>query len=229
MAWPVQTDGIVPAILPSQECASPGRQCRDPARMMSTAPMTTFPRRPTACCTRLFRSLSAIAILCSVSGCGESTLRTFGLVHDAPDEFKVTTRAPLDIPPTLDGPLQPPRPGAPRPQEQNEQISAEAALSPSAALADPGNMARSGQKALLSAAGPSRQPQPMQAEPLPGQTKKSGLMDKLMFWQDDTVPTTLNAAEEAARLRQKGITVPPPPTTASPQAPQKKSSFLGIF
>ncbi|WP_072571964.1 DUF3035 domain-containing protein [Granulibacter bethesdensis] len=191
--------------------------------------MTRFPRHRPLRLAALLRSVSAIAILCSVAGCGEGALRTFGLVHDAPDEFKVTTRAPLDIPANLDGPLQPPKPGAPRPQEQNEQIGAEAVLSPSAALSDPGTTDSSGQKALLSAAGPSRQPQHAQADPLPGQKKKSGLMDKLMFWQDDTVPTTLNAAEEAARLRQKGITVPPPPTTASTQAPEKKSSFLGIF
>jgi hypothetical protein len=33
-----------------------------------------------------------------LAGCGQVTARTLGLTRDAPDEFQVTTRAPLSMP-----------------------------------------------------------------------------------------------------------------------------------
>ena len=42
---------------------------------------------------------------------GDELTRTFGLTRDAPDEFQVTTRAPLSMPP--DFTLRPPRPAPP--------------------------------------------------------------------------------------------------------------------
>ena len=45
----------------------------------------------------------------------ESARQSLGLDRVPPDEFNVVTRAPLTVPPGVD--LQPPRPGAPRPQE----------------------------------------------------------------------------------------------------------------
>jgi hypothetical protein len=36
-----------------------------------------------------------------LAGCGQDTARTLGLTRDAPDEFQVTTRAPLSMPPSL--------------------------------------------------------------------------------------------------------------------------------
>ena len=73
----------------------------------------------------------------ALAGCGNSdTLsRTFGLTRDAPDEFTVTTRAPLSMPPDFS--LRPPRPGAPRPMEQSPRTQAEEALVPQTALAAP--------------------------------------------------------------------------------------------
>ena len=50
-----------------------------------------------------------------LSGCGGDDIsRSFGLQRDAPDEFQVSTRAPLSMPP--DFTLRAPRPGAARPQ-----------------------------------------------------------------------------------------------------------------
>ncbi len=46
----------------------------------------------------------------------ESAKSTLGLEKQAPDEFAVLKRAPLELPP--DYSLRPPRPGTPRPQEQ---------------------------------------------------------------------------------------------------------------
>ena len=65
--------------------------------------------------TTIFR-LVLLASLLGVAACsGDELTRTFGLTRDAPDEFQVTTRAPLSMPP--DFTLRPPRPGAARPQE----------------------------------------------------------------------------------------------------------------
>ena len=92
----------------------------------------------------------------ALAGCGSGSdiSRTFGLTRDAPDEFQVTTRAPLSMPP--DYALRPPRPGAPRPQELSSRDAAEATLAPQAALGGPtqDGTASPGQSALLSAAGP---------------------------------------------------------------------------
>src|ERR671917_1983497 len=80
---------------------------------------------------------SGAAVLLFVAGCGGDTARTFGFTRDAPDEFQVTTRAPLSMPPAL-GELPVPRPGADRPQELSSRQAAEAALVPGAALGPSG-------------------------------------------------------------------------------------------
>src|SRR3954447_22255730 len=89
-----------------------------------------------------------------LAGCGSSQLsRTFGLTRDAPDEYTVTTRAPLSMPPDYN--LRPPRPGAPRPQEQSERRQAEVALVPQLALGSPSGTESPGQLALMQLGGPT--------------------------------------------------------------------------
>ena len=56
-----------------------------------------------------------VACLALLAGCGADTARTFGLTRDPPDEFQVSSRAPLTVPPDFN--LRPPQPGQPRPQE----------------------------------------------------------------------------------------------------------------
>jgi hypothetical protein len=77
--------------------------------------------------------LPALATLLLI-GCGENTARTLGFIRDAPDEFRVTTRAPLSMPPEMGGGLPAPRPGAIRPMERSQRDEAEAVLVPSLAL-----------------------------------------------------------------------------------------------
>src|SRR3984885_6148931 len=101
----------------------------------------------------LVGSLLLGASLLLLGGCSGDTLsRTFGLTRDAPDEFTVTTRAPLSMPPDYN--LRPPRPGAVRPQEQSERQQAQEALVPETALDSPQDGASPGQAALLQEAGP---------------------------------------------------------------------------
>src|ERR1700710_906169 len=92
--------------------------------------------------------------LTRLGGCsGDKLSRTFGLTRDAPDEYTVTTRAPLSMPPDYN--LRPPRPGAPRPQEQSERQQAEEALVPQMALGVPQGGTSAGQAALMQEAGPA--------------------------------------------------------------------------
>ena len=64
--------------------------------------------------------LIALLAAGSLTACSNAK-ESLGLTRTSPDEFAVVKRAPLEMPP--DYGLRPPRPGAPRPQEQavNEQ------------------------------------------------------------------------------------------------------------
>lgn len=57
----------------------------------------------------------------AIVGCSE-TKETLGLEKQAPDEFQVLKHAPLELPPNFT--LRPPKPGAPRPQEQAPFVQA---------------------------------------------------------------------------------------------------------
>ena len=65
-------------------------------------------------------TLLALASLGALAGCGGGSKGVMG--RAGPDEFAVTRRAPLVIPP--DFALTPPRPGAPRPQEADSSTQA---------------------------------------------------------------------------------------------------------
>lgn len=69
----------------------------------------------------LVLSLTALTL-----GACSSAKEQLGLNRSAPDEFMVVKRAPLSMPP--DYTLSPPRPGAPRPQEQATSTMARDAL-----------------------------------------------------------------------------------------------------
>jgi len=58
------------------------------------------------------RALAIALALLPLAGCGGDVARSFGFTRDPPDEFQVTTRAPLSVPP--DFALRPPRDGRPQ-------------------------------------------------------------------------------------------------------------------
>lgn len=158
---------------------------------------------------RAFAAAAALVAMPLVSGCGGDTARTFGFTRDAPDEFQVTTRAPLSMPPAL-GELPVPRPGADRPQELTQRQAAEAALVPGVALGQPGNTRAgprsSGEAALLTQAG--RTPggdirRRVDEESLRLNQADRGLADRLIFWQAPEQPgIALDARRESQRLRE---------------------------
>jgi len=97
---------------------------------------------------RIMRKLLVLSVCVFVAACS-GTKEQLGLNRQVPDEFKVVTRAPLEMPPDYN--LRPPRPGAERPQEQSTATEASTALFGEAAQAR--DDITSGEAALLQAAG----------------------------------------------------------------------------
>lgn len=148
---------------------------------------------------------TALLTLPLLAACGEGPMRTFGLVRDAPDEFQVTTRAPLSMPPDYN--LRPPQPGAPRPQEATPRDAALAALAPQSALDQPAAAPTTpGESALLAAAGPAA-PADIRGRVTAEQTSlnavDTGFADRLIFWRPSPEPgTVLDPTREAQRIRE---------------------------
>ncbi|MDO9712644.1 DUF3035 domain-containing protein [Paracraurococcus lichenis] len=161
------------------------------------------PRRPLPAAIPVALGLLALGLL---AGCGPDTARTFGFTRDAPDEFQVTTRAPLSMPPSL-GELPVPRPGANRPQEMSARLAAETTLVPGAALGTPAQGRQSsGESALLSQAGRPTGPdirRRVDEESLKLDQADRGLTDRLIFWRAPEPPgIALDAKRESQRLRE---------------------------
>ncbi len=70
--------------------------------------------------------LAAVAVICAGLPACSGLSKALGLQKSSPDEFAIAKKAPLVIPP--DFALRPPRPGAPRPQEQQPANTAAQAL-----------------------------------------------------------------------------------------------------
>ena len=153
------------------------------------------------------RILLATAFLpLALAGCSPSDVsRTFGVNRDAPDEYQVTTRAPLSMPPNYT--LRPPRPGEARPQETSERDEAEALIAPQTVLANnaPGSNSSPGQQALLAAAGPAAPAdirRRVNSDAAIDATDRS-FADKMMFWRTPTDKTeVVDPQREAQRLRE---------------------------
>jgi hypothetical protein len=147
--------------------------------------------------------LGALLASTILAGCGQDTARTLGLTRDAPDEFQVTTRAPLSMPPSL-GQLPPPRPGSTRPQERSAREQAEALLT--GAPAPRATAPTRGEAALLAQTGPdvpdSIRAQVDQEATRTGNENRT-LVDRALFWRDPPPPgVPVDPAREAQRLRE---------------------------
>lgn len=154
------------------------------------------------------RVAAALALLSSgLAACGSDTARTLGFTRDAPDEFQVTTRAPLSMPPDMTA-LPPPRPGASRPQELTMREQAESALVPAAALGGTRSPTRPspGEGALLAQAGrdaPDDIRRRVDEESLRLEQPDRSFVDRLMFWRETPPPgTPVDPTREAQRLRE---------------------------
>lgn len=179
-------------------------------------------------------NLSLAGCVIALAGCtGDDLSRNLGMVRDAPDEFTVTTRAPLAMPPSFS--LPPPRPGTSRPQEQSERAKAEEALVPQMALTPPETGASPGQQALVQQAGP----QPTQdirsevdQEAAKARAQSSGgFFSSLMFWRPTPQPgIVVDPSKESQRLRENSALGQSQDTGDTPiEQPKKKGLLEGLF
>lgn len=160
--------------------------------------------KPPAPC-RAVGPTAALATLLLLAGCSSDLSRDFGFTRDAPDEFAVTTRAPLSMPP--DYALRPPHPGAPRPQEQSARQQAEEALTPQVALTgEPAGQDSPGQQALVQAAGPPAPPNiraQVNNAAAAEAAQSSSFVDTLLFWRTPDQPgVVVDPQKEAQRIRE---------------------------
>lgn len=182
-------------------------------------------------------TMSFLLIGCAImlAGCDsdskQNLFRTFGFIRDAPDEFTVTTRAPLAMPPTYS--LPPPRPGAPRPMEQSEASKAEEALVPQMALGGPPAANSPGQQALVQQAGPpvSNDIRAEVDEQAQKDRPSQSFWQQLRFWQPPQQPgIVVDPTKEAQRLRENSALGQSPETGETPIVQPKQRGWLeGIF
>lgn len=173
-------------------------------------------------------SLLGLATM-TLAGCSAARItEMLGLSTTGPDEFQVTTRAPLAMPPSFE--LRPPRPGASRPQEQSQSRQAEEALVPETALGMPTGDDSPGQEALRKAAGqpaPANIRQMVNAEAADEHPPQS-LADRLMFWKSAPPPgQVVDADREAERLRTRAALGESPVQGQTPIAAPPSEGFFG--
>jgi hypothetical protein len=173
-------------------------------------------------------SLLALPLLAVLAGCGENTSRTLGFTRDPPDEFQVTTRAPLSVPPRL-ADLPPPTPGAPRPQDQ-ARPAALLGAGPATAAAPSG-----AERALLAAAGTPVEGdirRQVDAESSRLDRPDQSVVDRLMFWRDPPPPgIAVDPQRESQRLRENAALGRESTEGETPivQPNQRRGLFGGLF
>jgi len=168
----------------------------------------------------------ALPLLLALAGCGSDTSRMLGFTRDPPDEFQVTTRAPLSVPPRL-GDLPTPTPGAPRPQDNR---------APSALLA-PGVTAAAhsaSERALLSRAGgpvDDNIRRRVDEESLRLDRPPENVVDRLMFWRPaPQLGIAVDPTRESQRLRENAaLGLEQNEGTTPVVQPQPRSWFRTLF
>ena len=178
-------------------------------------------------------ALLLCGMLLPLGGCSLNSSdlsRTFGLTRDSPDEFAVTTQAPLSMPPDFS--IRAPQPGAARPQSVPEDVAAQQALMPQTTFAAPDNAMSPGQQALLAQAGPPA-PAQVRAEIAQDAAKDYGtsFADRLMFWRSTPQQgIAVDPTREAKRLRENAALGQSPETGQTPIIqPRPRGWLQNIF
>lgn len=144
--------------------------------------------------TKIMR-VGAVIGLVSLSACsGSDVVRAFGTQRSAPDEYTVTTRAPLSMPPSEKLSL-PGSENANRP-DQSARMQALETLDPDVALHPITGEDSNGQEALVGQADATSK-SPFNAEL---GDKNAGFVDSLMFWQGGKAGTVVDADAENERI-----------------------------
>ncbi len=145
---------------------------------------------------RRARSVVLIGLALPLAGCGGDVARAFGFARNSPNEFTVTTQAPLVMPPNEN--LPKPTPGAPRPQDQSPRVAALETLAPDVALQGVAGASSPGQLALLDAV-EARAGLPTRHGEITGGA--GGIAGDLEFWHSRPSDIVVDDAAEQHRLR----------------------------
>lgn len=188
----------------------------------------------------LFTALGAVVAL---GGCSD-VADSLGFGRNPPDEFAVVDRPPLAMPPDYN--LRPPKPGAPRPQEDTSTKQASQMMFGSNARVtntptrdsfltnDGGDAARSdAEKALLNTAGAARAEagirEAVDRESAQKVVGSEHLVDDLLWWRKTEPPAAVvDAPAEEERLKEAKEKEEPLNQGATPVIERRKSGWLGM-
>ena len=184
------------------------------------------PMRP----IRILTHTVSLCGLLALAACnGDDLTRTFGLTRDAPDEFRVTTRAPLSMPPDLTT-VPPPQPGTARPQELTQEQAAQAVLSPNSVLQQGTRRAVLGSRRSSRPRDPPRRATSARASTASRSSTvpSESFTDRLMFWRSAPPPgTVVDAKRESQRLRQDAALGQSPNSGDTPIIQRKRQGLFG--
>lgn len=179
--------------------------------------------------------LLAVGAMLVATGC-EQTKETLGLARKPPDEFTVVSRAPLSVPPGIE--LQPPQPGAVRPQEGTTQDVAKTVtfgLQPTTPTVtnDQGKPLSPGEQALLVSAGAANIDPDIRskvdAETASMVAANTRIVDS-MLGLDVPQGALLDADKEAARIRRNQALGIPVDSGDIPIIERRRTGMLeGLF
>jgi hypothetical protein len=178
-------------------------------------------------------SLACVAML-AVSACSDLK-RSLSRDKRAPDEFAVYQRAPLSVPPDFG--LRPPTPGERRPQDNEPQNDARAALSRgSVPPSSPVPQGSPGVQALLHDTG-ADQAEPGIRAAVDRETtilaqESESVADSILFWREkvDMSNRVVNPEEESKRIRENQALGKPVNEGDVPVIePRRKAILEGIF
>ncbi|WP_336946371.1 DUF3035 domain-containing protein [Asaia sp. BMEF1] len=172
--------------------------------------------------TSVLRVLPVLGLTALLPACsGSDVSRAFGLERSMPDEYTVTTRAPLSMPPSEQ--LSLPGQGV-HTADENPRTQALETLSPNAALHSTTGSNSAGQQALVG--------QVEQASRAPNNAELgaagAGLTDELMFWRGGNSGSVVDSEAENRRIQRASALGQNPSTGATPTK-KSKSAFLGVF
>jgi hypothetical protein len=184
---------------------------------------------------RTVRVALGLIVAAGLAGCDSGDLkRTLGLESRGPDEFRVVSRAPLDVPPDFG--LRPPDPGAARPNELPVRDQAKQTVFGAPTTAPKLIAGRTpGESALLRQAGAGDIDNSIRAtvnrESAQLANADRSLTDRLIFWQSTPPPgTPVDAAAEQKRLRENAALGKPATEGETPVIQRKRKGWLeGIF
>ena len=189
--------------------------------------------------SKLITGVGAVSLALALGAC-DGIKQQLGMSKQAPDEFRVVSRAPLSLPPNFA--LRPPDPGTPRPQEGTTTQQARTAVfrdtdgqGPSLDETMPSDGRSLGERALLVAAGANEAEadirQVVELETKQINDESQDFIEDLVFWRDAEQPGVIVDAEaEAARLRENAALGKSVTEGRTPTIERKKKALLeGIF